>query len=288
MKKTTLSIALVTALGLSASIASADQLYTITWDNSVGGETAFGDVITAAGTARIINGGSGAPFSTAFTTTTTGAGSEFRMISPFASIGGGGEKDTIFGGETWGFGSNGDTATPDPMTSVGSTGTNSGAANSPVAPTAGSNPALQQGADFFGGLFTFLAPTTTSLAGGAYGPGELSFNSTDNFTIFFSVLEAQWGNTYFPLGSDDTNGTNGLGITFDCTGALSGNIHCEAEELIDPSEDPGSAGFAFWTAQWDMKGTLTPVHSAVPVPAAVWLFGSGLLGLVGVARRKKA
>ena len=27
--------------------------------------------------------------------------------------------------------------------------------------------------------------------------------------------------------------------------------------------------------------------SAVPVPAAVWLFGSGLLGLVGVARRKK-
>ena len=30
--------------------------------------------------------------------------------------------------------------------------------------------------------------------------------------------------------------------------------------------------------------TINPV-SAVPVPAAVWLFGSGLLGLVGVARR---
>ena len=28
--------------------------------------------------------------------------------------------------------------------------------------------------------------------------------------------------------------------------------------------------------------------SAVPVPAAVWLFGSGLLGLAGVARRKSA
>ena len=28
--------------------------------------------------------------------------------------------------------------------------------------------------------------------------------------------------------------------------------------------------------------------SVVPVPAAVWLFGSGLLGLVGIARRKKA
>jgi hypothetical protein len=28
--------------------------------------------------------------------------------------------------------------------------------------------------------------------------------------------------------------------------------------------------------------------TAIPVPAAFWLFGSGLLGLVGIARRKKA
>jgi len=28
--------------------------------------------------------------------------------------------------------------------------------------------------------------------------------------------------------------------------------------------------------------------AAVPIPAAVWLFGSGLIGLIGVARRKKA
>jgi hypothetical protein len=27
---------------------------------------------------------------------------------------------------------------------------------------------------------------------------------------------------------------------------------------------------------------------AVPIPAAAWLFGSGLLGLIGVARKKTA
>jgi hypothetical protein len=31
-----------------------------------------------------------------------------------------------------------------------------------------------------------------------------------------------------------------------------------------------------------------PAPPAVPVPPAVWLFGSGLLGLIGIARRKKA
>ena len=35
-----------------------------------------------------------------------------------------------------------------------------------------------------------------------------------------------------------------------------------------------------------ISGGISPV--VVPVPAAVWLFGSGLLGLIGIARRKKA
>ena len=35
---------------------------------------------------------------------------------------------------------------------------------------------------------------------------------------------------------------------------------------------------------WNSTVTLSPV----PVPAAVWLFGSGLIGLAGVARRKAA
>ena len=42
----------------------------------------------------------------------------------------------------------------------------------------------------------------------------------------------------------------------------------------------GSAGKT--ASQWTYTATV------VPIPAAAWLFGSGLLGLVGIARRKKA
>ena len=37
------------------------------------------------------------------------------------------------------------------------------------------------------------------------------------------------------------------------------------------------------------NGLMLPLElTIIPVPAAVWLFGSGLLGLIGVARRRKA
>lgn len=47
-----------------------------------------------------------------------------------------------------------------------------------------------------------------------------------------------------------------------------------------------SAGQGIFSLSAD--GTLTYNIPAIPVPAAVWLLGSGLLGLVGVARRKQS
>lgn len=58
--------------------------------------------------------------------------------------------------------------------------------------------------------------------------------------------------------------------------------------------DLGGTPFAttFANGKWHVdanSGTVSYVGvSAVPVPAAVWLFGSGLLGLVGISRRKPA
>ena len=48
-----------------------------------------------------------------------------------------------------------------------------------------------------------------------------------------------------------------------------------------------SVGANAFQVSFDNNGTLVTVDvQIIPVPAAVWLFGSGLLGLVGVARRK--
>lgn len=62
--------------------------------------------------------------------------------------------------------------------------------------------------------------------------------------------------------------------------APAGTVEVQAFLLHIQTGDPCCAGGSLF---WD-DVSLT----AVPVPAAVWLFGSGLLGLVGVARRRRS
>jgi hypothetical protein len=57
--------------------------------------------------------------------------------------------------------------------------------------------------------------------------------------------------------------------------------YCEEDgepesDLCDTFFDDDAGGITY-TGEW----------AVVPVPAAVWLFGSGLIGLIGIARRKK-
>ena len=88
------------------------------------------------------------------------------------------------------------------------------------------------------------------------------------------------------FGFQDSGGTTDFyDFTFTLTGGLLAPLYSPTLGVSLTSEQSNFAGV--FTADFDgeAKGTLGAV---IPVPAAVWLFSSGLLGLVGIARRKKA
>lgn len=279
MKNTTLSAAVALALG---SMSMGAHAVTLTFGNS-----------TSAGV-------QGTDFTYATCTNNFNAAREFRMCDPTGALGGGLplQKDVILGGETWGFtGSDFTSVTGTAAVGALATGVtyyiDLGAVD-PSADRDGATLGLHQGADFFGNGFNFLAPTLGSEAVTAGSPhpndigvgvGQYTATSATTFEIHFDVLEAHWAGAHFMLGQE-----GGAGITF--FGTTDGtNFSMWAEETIDASEDKTSAGFAGWTAQWYMVGTISgfePPVSEIPVPAAAWLFGSGLMGLVGIARRRKA
>ena len=82
--------------------------------------------------------------------------------------------------------------------------------------------------------------------------------------------------------TDNSDGTYDFAINF-------------TSRISSSNGDAGSNSFDGQVARWRLEGCASTTGtacvisaaSAVPVPAAVWLFGSGLLGLVGVARRKR-
>ena len=77
---------------------------------------------------------------------------------------------------------------------------------------------------------------------------------------------------------------------FDCLGnALSGGATFTDDGISGSPMVDGPFYGAIVNFDIGSGNSLTVLNvSTVPVPAAVWLFGSGLLGLIGVARRKKA
>lgn len=81
-----------------------------------------------------------------------------------------------------------------------------------------------------------------------------------------------------PLGADNELNSSLAGSQEDIYDAIIGTAFAtSAPPAFSPLPDPTFFGtFTFSAA------------SAVPIPAAVWLFGSGLLGLIGIARRTKA
>lgn len=90
--------------------------------------------------------------------------------------------------------------------------------------------------------------------------------------------------------------TEGTSFTGQGFGDIDGFVifNASSGEVLDDLSGGASlaAGdYAFWlqeTADVTVDYEISFEVATVPVPAAAWLFGSGLLGLMGIARRKKA
>jgi hypothetical protein len=114
------------------------------------------------------------------------------------------------------------------------------------------------------------AADTITIVGGVAGLGIGAGTTllTGSFTSFDFQLDAPTQSEIFSGSGPDTKARSLL----DAIG-------------VDPATPFEFFGITIEAANGNVTST-DFVNTAVPVPAAVWLFGSGLLGLVGVARRR--
>ncbi len=125
---------------------------------------------------------------------------------------------------------------------------------------------------FFG--FNWTAKDVTT-----YGPGTYTWNFSDasgSYAYTFTVGAGQVGGTM--LFDWSTSANIGVVNVWDVTGNTYTSTDWDGDGILGGAMINGP--FGGFSANFNM--------TAVPVPAAVWLFGSGLVGLVGVARRRKA
>jgi len=122
------------------------------------------------------------------------------------------------------------------------------------------------------------------------GDSRFDIDIGDNFILFSFNEGTTWGDDLF--NGWEFSDTDGLIDEIDgfSIGAITGVVSgLEADDL---SYTPDSVTVNFGRSGTNVSvstgSTIRLDVSFVPITPALWLFGSGLLGLVGIARRKKA
>jgi hypothetical protein len=91
------------------------------------------------------------------------------------------------------------------------------------------------------------------------------------------------------LAGGSPKGGIGVGQTGVLTFALTGNLAgLTTQSFVDALNAPGGEWLAVRFRGFEDGGSSKYGTSVVPIPAAVWLLGSGLLGLAGLGRFRRS
>lgn len=136
-----------------------------------------------------------------------------------------------------------------------------------------------------GGMFATQYGTTTgagptTMTGSVSAAGVISLDTTGRYGM------AQYFNTSLGMQPWNAGVVHTSGTMVGAAGTLTGT-HLTSTGYGKVVASAGVNGWGFFNGT-PYTEVFSMQFTAVPVPAAVWLFGSGLLGLVGIARRKKA
>lgn len=130
-----------------------------------------------------------------------------------------------------------------------------------------------------GNVTNFVSSSNWGSAGPFFGTGTLSKSDATGANPYQTSLDSN-----FLMGADGL-ATIGQGVGLFYFARISGTTGAPAQGgAFANSLNTAVVSLA---ANGDFSYTLAPAVSPVPLPAAAWLMGAGLVGLAGVVRRRK-